>query len=482
MDGLVKGVQQGGLVPKNSTVILGLSGGPDSLTLLHILKELESPENLNIVPVHVNHQLRENADREERHAAEICREWNLPCRVRQIDCRGIAQAQKCSVEEAGRTARYRIFDEVAEELLLEDVPKERIRIALAHNADDQCETLLQRIVRGTGIRGLAGIPSTRRDEKGYTIVRPLLFTSRKEIEDYAAEHALRPNYDESNDSVEYTRNRIRRELIPYLEKYFNPGVKEALQSLAEIAGPEEDYMEEQTRTALAALQRETSQGERILDAAGIRTLHPALARRVVAQVIRECSGDENLRYTIVENVLSILQSENPSASVNLPGGWRAERRYEKLVFRRSASDDEHAVEGRRHFRVQILKKDSAAFEDVRNARKKSVPCAVLDYDKLCREYPEPEKKLTLRTRKAGDRIGIAGGKHKKIQDYMVDRKIPKEFRDRLEMIAIGGEILWILPDSGIPNEVEQKKGRVSQKYQIEEGSKAFLFLEITDCL
>ena len=117
MDGLVKRVQQGGLVPKNSTVILGLSGGPDSLTLLHILKELESPENLNIVPVHVNHQLRENADSEERHAAEICREWNLPCRVRRIDCRSIARAQKCSVEEAGRTARYRIFDEVAEELL-----------------------------------------------------------------------------------------------------------------------------------------------------------------------------------------------------------------------------------------------------------------------------------------------------------------------------------------------------------------------------
>ena len=152
MDGLVKRVQQGGLVPKNSTVILGLSGGPDSLTLLHILKELESPENLNIVPVHVNHQLRENADSEERHAAEICREWNLPCRVRRIDCRDIARAQKCSVEEAGRMARYRIFDEVAEELLQEGVPKEGIRIALAHNADDQCETLLQRIVRGTGIR------------------------------------------------------------------------------------------------------------------------------------------------------------------------------------------------------------------------------------------------------------------------------------------------------------------------------------------
>lgn len=482
MDGLVKRVQQGGLVPKNSTVILGLSGGPDSLTLLHILKELESPENLNIVPVHVNHQLRENADSEERHAADICRDWNLPCRVRRIDCRGIARAQKCSVEEAGRTARYRIFDEVAEELLQEGVPKECIRIALAHNADDQCETLLQRIVRGTGIRGLAGIPSTRRDEKGYAIVRPLLSTSRKEIEDYAAEHALRPNYDESNDSVEYTRNRIRRELIPYLEKYFNPGVKEALQSLAEIAGPEENYMEEQTRTALAALQREAPQDERILDADGLRTLHPAIIRRVVAQVIRECNGDENLRYTIVENVLNILKSENPSASVNLPGGWRAERRYEELVFRKAASDDEHAMEGRHHLRVQVLKKDSAAFEDVRNAQKEIVPCAVLDYDKLCREYPEPEKKLMLRTRKAGDRIGIAGGKHKKIQDYMVDRKIPKEYRDRLEMIAIGGEILWILPNSGIPNEVEQKKGRISQKYQIEEGSKAFLFLEITDCL
>lgn len=482
MDGLVKRVQQGGMIPKKSTVILGLSGGPDSLTLLHILKELESPENLNIVPVHVNHQLRENADEEERHAAEICREWKLPCRVCRIDCRGLAREQKCSLEEAGRTARYRIFDEIAEELLREGIPKERIRIALAHNGDDQCETLLQRIVRGTGIRGLAGIPSARSDEKGYTIVRPLLSTSRKEIEDYVAEHALRPNYDESNDSVEYTRNRIRRELIPYLEKYFNPEVKEALQSLANIAAPEEDYMEEQTRTALAALQRETPKGERILDAAGIRALHPAMARRVVAQVIRECSGDENLRYTIVENVLNILQSENPSASVNLPGGWRAERRYEKLVFRKTAPDGERATEVRHHFRVQVLKKDSAAFEDVRNARKESMPCAVLDYDKLCREYPEPEKKLMLRTRKAGDRIGIAGGKHKKIQDYMVDRKIPKEFRNRLEMIAIGGEVLWILPDSRIPNEVERNRGRISQKYQIDEGSKAFLFLEITDCL
>ena len=263
MDGLVKRVQQGGLVPKNSTVILGLSGGPDSLTLLHILKELESPENLNIVPVHVNHQLRENADSEERHAAEICREWNLPCRVRRIDCRSIARRR--SVRWKRRDVRHDtgFSTKWRRNFCRKVFRRSALRIALAHNADDQCETLLQRIVRGTGIRGLAGIPSTRRDEKGYAIVRPLLSTSRKEIEDYAAEHALRPNYDESNDSVEYTRNRIRRELIPYLEKYFNPGVKEALQSLAEIAGPEENYMEEQARTALAALQREAPQDERI---------------------------------------------------------------------------------------------------------------------------------------------------------------------------------------------------------------------------
>ena len=194
-------------------------------------------------------------------------------------------------------------------------------------------------------------------------------------------------------------------------------------------------------------------------------------------MIRECSGDENLRYTIVENVLNILKSENPSASVNLPGGWRAERRYEELVFRKAAPDDEHAMEGRHHLRVQVLKKDSAAFEDVRNAQKEIVPCAVLDYDKLCREYPEPEKKLMLRTRKAGDRIGIAGGKHKKIQDYMVDRKIPKEYRDWLEMIAIGREILWILPNSGIPNEVEQKKEEFHKSIRLRKGRKRFYFLK-----
>lgn len=476
-------VQKSGLISKSSTIVVGVSGGPDSLTLLHVLMRLSNERNLSIVPVHVNHQIRANANQEEEHLARICDEWGIPCVVKRIDCREIARQRKCSLEEAGREERYRIFSEVAKKIQQSGVPMEKIFIAVAHNADDQCETVIQRIVRGTGIHGLKGIPFTREDEHGFTVIRPLLAVTRKEIEEYIRDNGLEPNYDESNLELEYTRNRIRLELIPYMEEHLNPGVKESLWSLSEIAGMEDDYMEQEARRYLRKAQREK---RNVLDVDELKRLHPAMEYRVLEMFLRQMDGEEQLGKSILDNVVKLAESENPSAKINLPDGYLLRRQYNLLILEESgrktsqpAFSKEEKLEKRLTVEVRAREdfKDNG-IETAREYRQVGRTVVLLDYDAIQKDAGDFLERVILRNRKPGDRIGIAGGKHKKLQNYMVDAKIPKACRDDLNLVAIGSEILWILPDSALPNKMEQEFGKISQKYQIQEGSNAVLFLEI----
>ena len=206
-----------GLVPPASAVIVGVSGGPDSLCLLHALNSIADMYDLMLVPVHINHLIRPEADDESMHLSDICDRMDLDLRIYEASCKDLAKELGISVEEAGRQVRYQIFDEVAQELEENGVPADKIVIAIAHNADDQAETVLFRLIRGTGPHGLAGIPAVRMSEAGYLIVRPLLEIERKDIEAYIRENKLRPNIDKSNDENTYARNRIRNEHIQYLE-------------------------------------------------------------------------------------------------------------------------------------------------------------------------------------------------------------------------------------------------------------------------
>ena len=176
------------LIPENSVVIIGLSGGPDSLCLLHALDRLSDSYDLTLVPVHVNHKLRPEADAEADNVARICDRMGLECSMFESDCEALAKELRISTEEAGRQLRYEIFDEIAEQVEDQGVPEEKIYIALAHNADDQSETVLFRLLRGTTNHGLSGIPAVRTSEAGYSIVRPLLNVTRAEIEEYIEEN------------------------------------------------------------------------------------------------------------------------------------------------------------------------------------------------------------------------------------------------------------------------------------------------------
>ncbi len=215
------------LINEEDKVLIGVSGGPDSITLLNTLYKL----GYNICTAHINHGIRENADNDEKFVREFCEERNIPCFVKRVKLKEIESDM--TLEELGRKIRYDFFDEIMKQ-------ENCTKIATAHNANDNAETVLMNIVRGTGMSGLKGIEISRKN-----IIRPLLEVTRKEIEEYCEKENLNPCHDESNDEAIYTRNKIRLELIPYIENNINSNVVNNINRMSEIISDEEEYINKQ---------------------------------------------------------------------------------------------------------------------------------------------------------------------------------------------------------------------------------------------
>ena len=533
---VISSVVESGTIQPGSIVVLGFSGGPDSLCLLHALYTLSDALELTIIPVHVNHRLRgAKADQEEMNAVSICEKMDLTCHVFDADCAGLAEELSISTEEAGRIIRYEIFDAVASGIEIggpeafganldmnsvmnfdkysamnldfdensfkdyeanfddnldeedfddfddfdddfdDDIDK-RIVIAVAHNADDQSETVLFRLLRGTGVHGLAGMSNERFSERGFKIVRPLLDVSRADIESYIKANKLKPNMDESNNETDYTRNKIRLELIPYLEKEFNPNIKEALRRYATIADIEDNFMKEVSYHAcFDALEKEIKDDCISLKLNELRDMPYAILRRVVVIIFSFLGLSDVASFELVDNIISLIYSENPSAQINLPKGFIACREYNSIVFREADADDKpDPCEGLR-LMPQIMMVKSFTHSD-------DELYAVFDFDAFNEKYPGKVGELKLRTRREGDYIAIKDGKSKKLQDYFVDSKIPKALRDEIIVVAIGSEVLWIIPNPNLPTAQQRNKGKYSQNYQINDTTERVLFLELVDFL
>ena len=477
IENVLKKIRDSKLVNDGQIIILGLSGGPDSLCLLDALIRISKNINLMIVPVHINHKLRKNADKEQKHIEEICEGYDIPIISIEANCRKIAKDEKISIEEAGRIIRYGFFHSVADDLYERWNNKEAISIAVAHNADDQSETVLFRIIRGTGIHGLSGMRPYRMDPV-YPIIRPLLNITRDEIEAYIKEAGLVPNIDESNEDTEYTRNRIRLELIPKIEEEYNPRVKENLRNLAEMAYMDDDCM----RGVAAELMEGSSEifeEERslqiVLKLDEILEMHPAIIRRIVGIVFEELGIDEWMSYSLVKETIDVMTSTNPSAEMMLPGGIRAYRRYGEMVFELKAIDeeDDESYEDKPSHRLVI------SLMNIEEYKKNKHKChAAFDYDLFEKEHSGKTGNIVIRNRKSGDFIALKGGKRKKIQDLFVDEKINKSDRGKVELVTIGSEVLWIIPSEFMTREMCKIKGIFSQKYQISDTSRQVIFLEI----
>ena len=218
------------LIKENDTIVIGVSGGPDSMTLLNVLYSLKEVLKINIVVAHINHMLRKEADSETEYVQKFCENINIECFVKRADINNISKQKKVSTELAGREERYNFFEYVAKKV-------GATKIATAHTANDNAETVLMNLMGGSSTSGLKGIEAIR-DER---YIRPIIECTRTEIENYCEEKKLNPKYDKSNEENVYTRNKIRNKLIPYIQKEFNPNIIETINRLSKIVSKDEEF-------------------------------------------------------------------------------------------------------------------------------------------------------------------------------------------------------------------------------------------------
>lgn len=221
------------LINTGDKIVLGVSGGPDSIAMLDILRQLKSEMEFEIYVVHINHSIRgEDADEDEEYVKNYCRKYEIECFTKKIDVPTIARTEKIGTEEAGRKVRYEYFEEILKETGSN-------KIAIAHNKNDNVETIIMHLLRGSGISGLKGIEPIRENK----FIKPLIECDRQEIEKYCEENNLQPRIDKTNFENECTRNKIRNIVIPYIKKEFNPNIIETMTRLSDVISSENDFIE-----------------------------------------------------------------------------------------------------------------------------------------------------------------------------------------------------------------------------------------------
>ena len=267
------------MINEGDKIVIGVSGGPDSITLLNVLNKFKEKLNIKIYVAHINHMIRAEADEETEYVKEFCNRLDVEFFCKKIDAQGEAKKLKIGTEEAGRNIRYAFFEEVAKKV-------EANKIATAHNSNDNAETVLMNIMRGTSISGLAGIEKIR-DGK---YIRPLIRCSRNTIEEYCKQNNLQPKFDKSNLENIYTRNKIRNLLIPYIQKEFNPNIIDTINRLSDIAISEEQFINKIVENEYKRLLISVNKNEIILDMKKFNILDDVIKAKLILYTIEKVSG------------------------------------------------------------------------------------------------------------------------------------------------------------------------------------------------
>jgi tRNA(Ile)-lysidine synthase len=424
------------LLSPDDRVLVAVSGGPDSLCLLHVLWTEREARGLGGVEVaHLDHGLRGTESAAEAEwVAEWCRERGIVCHVGRADV--AASKRGRSVQEAARAARYEFLEQTAVRIGAD-------KIATGHTRDDQAETVLANILRGTGMDGLRGIPAMRElaGQRG-RIVRPLLDVTRAEVEAYNAAHGLLPRLDPSNLSAEhYTRNRIRLELLPELRQQYNPRIDEALVRLSEIAARDSDYLTVQAAAALTGVMRGSDVFRLELDRGGLAELHPALLRYVLRLAIANLRGTgEGVTYEHLEQVCrAVVSGSAKTFALMLPYPLCTVRVTAQAMTLTLANVPISLGD----LSIPLPVPGEAALEKIGwrvTTGWEEQPGAIsLDADAV------DSASLVLRNWRIGDRIDPLGmgGHHKKVSDIFSDAKAPRSERYRIPIVADSHGIVWV---------------------------------------
>jgi tRNA(Ile)-lysidine synthase len=428
------------MVEPGDKVVLGFSGGADSVALLHILKELQQTLQFQLYAAHINHGLRGQAAREDAEFAEdLCKKCGIPFFLKEVDVRSLAKELNQTEEEAGRVVRYGFFFEVMDKI-------KGNRIATAHHKNDQAETILHNIIRGTGMQGLTGIKPIRDG----VIIRPLLDVSRREIEDYLQQKQLPYRVDASNANSAYTRNRIRNQLLPVLMQGYNPDIVDSLSRMGDILREEDDFLALYCSSLFKEIASSAREQIR-LDLQRFRNYHPALQRRLVRLAVEEVRGDlDGVSHSHVEAVIRLTACSPTGSRTILPAGSLNKRKviaevgYDSLLFRgRSRETPVAAFEKALPVPGKVILEDlnlsvTSVLWDKSKGFSFSSRCIYIDKDKL-------KGSLSLRQRRDGDRfrpLGMEGSK--KLKDYFIDKKIPREKRSRIPLLVDKENIIWVV--------------------------------------
>ena len=287
------------LIEDGDKIVIGVSGGPDSIALLNVLLEIKKDNiiNFNMVVCHINHMIREEANDDEEYVSDFCKKYNIEFYVKRIEIEKVAKESRIGTEEAGRNARYEFFYEVLEKTSSN-------KIATAHTANDNAETVLMNIIRGTGTSGLKGIEASRDN-----LIRPLIKCTREKIEEYCEKNNLNPRIDKTNFENIYTRNKIRNMLIPYIKENFNPNIIEGINRLSNLSKQENDYLEEQTKKAYEEIVINAKNDEIILDLNKFNLQELVIKSRLVLYTINILFGTRNgIEKKHIEDIIKLCSN------------------------------------------------------------------------------------------------------------------------------------------------------------------------------
>lgn len=294
---VLKTIETYNLIEKNDKIVIGVSGGPDSICLLHVLYGLKERLGIEIVVAHVNHMLRDVADLETEYVQKFCKKLGIECYVKKADILEISKTQKKGTEEVGRQVRYDFFDEVAKKT-------NSNKIATAHNSNDRAETVILNILRGSGLSGLKGIEPIR-DNK---YIRPLINTDRQDIENYCNDNKLEPKYDKTNNENIYTRNKVRNTVIPYIKKEFNPNIIKTINRLSSLATEENEYLQAITKQEFKNLLIEKTENI-ILDLHKFNSLNLVIKRRLILYTINEVLHTTNgIEKVNIDDIIKLCKN------------------------------------------------------------------------------------------------------------------------------------------------------------------------------
>ncbi len=452
-------IQQQELLEKGDRIVVGLSGGADSVCLMLLLLALQKSEQYEIFAVHVNHQIRgEEAIRDQRFVEKFCQKHHITLEVIEKDIPKIAKEQGISEEEAGRKMRYACMEEKAKSL-------GGAKIAVAHHKNDQAETVLHHLCRGTGITGLTGMSPKRG-----LVVRPLLVLTREEIERYLQLRSQGFCQDSTNAKNIYTRNRLRNEIIPMLKETINPKTVEHIVDTASQLSEIEEFLERMGKNAFVQWVEKKEDGRYCLDLSGIQTQDVVLQKWIIKKIL-ELLSDTHKDFT-QQHILSIIElmEKQTGRRVELPYAIQVRREYEKLVFERNLEKKEEkdrmipilhemylidepkeCMEGwivtkKYRYEGMGLFLYASIFEvqeymegagiDRTNIPKNN--CTKwFDYDKI-------ENTVVVRTMRKTDFLQIdKAGHHKSAYKVCKDAKIPAGEREHRLVIAEGEQIMWI---------------------------------------